>query len=103
MRRLTPRECERLQGLPDDWTRHGASGKEISDSRRYQMIGNAGAVGELTIAVDRAATRYSVRLPYGATLGHEARYDQLTDPIQFTQGRVYVARGAEIEDASKGE
>ena len=44
VRRLTPRECERLQGLPDDWTRHGASGKEISDSRRYQMIGNAGAV-----------------------------------------------------------
>jgi len=44
VRRLTPREYERLQGLPDDWTRHGASGKEISDSRRYQMIGNAGAV-----------------------------------------------------------
>lgn len=64
---------------------------------------HAGAVGELTIAVDRAATRYSVRLPYGATLGHEARYDQLTDPIQFTQGRVYVKRGNEIEDVSKGK
>ena len=44
VRRLTPTECERLQGLPDQWTRYGASGKEISDSRRYQMIGNAGAV-----------------------------------------------------------
>ena len=64
---------------------------------------HAGAVGELTIAVDRAATRYSVRLPCGATLGHDAPYDQLTDPIQFTQGRVYVARGGEIEDASTGE
>ena len=64
---------------------------------------HAGAVGELTITVDRAATRYSVRLPYGATLGHDAPYDQLTDPIQFTQGRVYVKRGNEIEDASGGE
>lgn len=39
VRRLTPRECERLQGWPDDWTRHGATG-EISDTQRYKMIGN---------------------------------------------------------------
>lgn len=41
VRRLTPRECERLQGFPDDWTRWDASGKEISDSARYRMLGNA--------------------------------------------------------------
>jgi DNA (cytosine-5)-methyltransferase 1 len=41
VRRLTPRECERLQGFPDDWTRWDAEGKEISDSARYRMIGNA--------------------------------------------------------------
>ena len=44
VRRLTPRECERLQGFPDDWTRFGADGKEISDTPRYRMIGNAVAV-----------------------------------------------------------
>lgn len=44
VRRLTPRECERLQGFPDDWTRYGADGKEISDSARYRMLGNAVAV-----------------------------------------------------------
>lgn len=44
IRRLTPRECERLMGLPDDWTRHGASGKEIPDSRRYHMCGNGAVV-----------------------------------------------------------
>ena len=43
-RRLTPRECERLQGFPDDWTRYGEGGREISDSARYRMIGNAVAV-----------------------------------------------------------
>lgn len=41
VRRLTPKECERLQGFPDDWTCYGADGKEISDSARYRMIGNA--------------------------------------------------------------
>jgi DNA (cytosine-5)-methyltransferase 1 len=45
LRRLTPRECERLQGFPDDWTRWGATpdGRtvEISDTRRYRLLGNA--------------------------------------------------------------
>lgn len=44
VRRLTPQECERLQGFPDDWTLYDANGKEISDSARYRMLGNAVAV-----------------------------------------------------------
>ena len=44
VRRLTPRECERLQGFPDDWTRFDATGKELSDSPRYRMLGNAVSV-----------------------------------------------------------
>lgn len=48
VRRLTPRECERLQGFPDDHTRYGvdASGRryELKDSPRYKMLGNAVAV-----------------------------------------------------------
>ena len=38
VRRLTPRECERLQGHPDDWT----AGQ--SDSQRYKQLGNGVAV-----------------------------------------------------------
>ena len=41
VRRLTPRECERLQGFPDDWTKYGAEGEIISDTQRYKCIGNA--------------------------------------------------------------
>jgi DNA (cytosine-5)-methyltransferase 1 len=41
VRRLTPRECERLQGFSDDWTRWAADGTEVSDSARYRMLGNA--------------------------------------------------------------
>ena len=41
IRRLTPIECERLQGFPDNWTKHGQELGEISDSQRYKMCGNA--------------------------------------------------------------
>jgi len=45
IRRLTPTECERLQGFPDGWTQKGLTkeGKEIniSDSQRYKVLGNA--------------------------------------------------------------
>jgi DNA (cytosine-5)-methyltransferase 1 len=41
VRRLTPTECERLMGLPDDWTKYGEDGKDISDSKRYSMLGNS--------------------------------------------------------------
>jgi len=44
VRRLLPVECERLQGYPDGWTESGHDGKEISDTRRYQMLGNSVAV-----------------------------------------------------------
>src|SRR4030067_944630 len=38
VRRLTPTECERLQGFPDGWTTGQA------DSTRYRQLGNAVAV-----------------------------------------------------------
>jgi len=43
VRRLTPLECERLQGFPDFWTEQGG-GRSISDTSRYQMLGNSIAV-----------------------------------------------------------
>jgi DNA (cytosine-5)-methyltransferase 1 len=41
IRRLTPAECERLQGFPDNWTALGIGEEPISDSQRYKMCGNA--------------------------------------------------------------
>jgi site-specific DNA-cytosine methylase len=38
VRRLTPLECERLQGFPDGWT------EDQSDTHRYKQMGNAVAV-----------------------------------------------------------
>ncbi len=44
VRRLTPRECERLQGFPDDWTNVSRNGKPAPDGPRYKAIGNSMAV-----------------------------------------------------------
>ena len=44
VRRLTPRECERLQGLPDNWTLITYRGKPAADGNRYRAIGNGMAV-----------------------------------------------------------
>lgn len=46
IRRLTPIECERLQGFPDNWTANGVDHAKgmfvpISDTQRYKMCGNA--------------------------------------------------------------
>ena len=48
VRRLTPLECERLQGFPDGWTdigewidTKGKLHKESSDSARYKALGNS--------------------------------------------------------------
>jgi len=62
VRRLTPLECERLMGWPDDWTRWTAGGKEIADSHRYRMAGNgvvasvAEWIGHRLVAVDGMAS-----------------------------------------------
>lgn len=48
VRRLMPVECEKLQGLPENWTRYREDGTELSDSARYRMIGNAVALPVVT-------------------------------------------------------
>jgi DNA (cytosine-5)-methyltransferase 1 len=44
VRRLTPRECERLQGFPDDWTLipwRGKAADQCPDGPRYKALGNS--------------------------------------------------------------
>ena len=56
IRRLTPKECERLQGFPDDWTAKGvfdAEEKEISDTQRYKTLGNAVTVNVIEAIIRR--------------------------------------------------
>jgi DNA (cytosine-5)-methyltransferase 1 len=41
LRRLTPLECERLMGFPDEHTKYYHDGKIVADTNRYKMCGNA--------------------------------------------------------------
>ena len=47
IRRLTPTECERLQGFPDGWT------EGFSDTQRYKMMGNAVTVNVIQAVVGK--------------------------------------------------
>ena len=47
IRRLTPIECERLQGFPDNWT------EGFSDTQRYKMMGNAVTVNVIKAIGER--------------------------------------------------
>ena len=47
IRRLTPTECERLQGFPDGWT------DNQSDSQRYKQLGNAVSVPVVQAIIER--------------------------------------------------
>ena len=51
IRRLTPVECERLQGFPDGWT------AGVSDSQRYKCLGNAVTVNVVAAIVSALAGR----------------------------------------------
>ena len=57
IRRLTPKECERLQGFPDDWTSEGIINGEIvkmSDTQRYKQCGNAVTVDIVSLVAKRS-------------------------------------------------
>lgn len=64
IRRLTPLECERLQGFPDDWTRFGIAMDKyptkhnvaISDAQRYKMCGNAVTTNVIKVVFERILT-----------------------------------------------
>lgn len=47
IRRLTPVECERLQGFPDGWT------EGVSDTQRYKTLGNAVTVNVIQHIAER--------------------------------------------------
>lgn len=65
VRRLTPTECERLQGFPDGWTdigawtdENGKLHKESSDSARYKALGNSIALPPWKWVLKRLCAQY---------------------------------------------
>ena len=68
VRRLTPRECERLQGMPDDHTKvpyRGKTAEECPDTPRYKAIGNSMAVPVMRWLGERIAMADASTCPRG--------------------------------------
>lgn len=69
VRRLTPTECERLQGFPDGYTNVPFRGKPAADGPRYKALGNSWAVpcarwiGERIDLVEQLAAQAGASLP----------------------------------------
>lgn len=57
VRRLTPKECERLMGFPDDYTNISPS---VRVTNRYQAIGNSWAVPVVSWVIDRIVNQPSI-------------------------------------------
>ena len=101
IRRLTPLECERLQGFPDGWTDIGAwtdekgkLHKESSDSARYKALGNSIALPPWKWVLKRICAQYE----RDATLG--SLFDGIGGfPLLWTQlnGWNSVKWASEIE------
>ena len=72
VRRLTPLECERLQGFPDGWTDIGeytdSKGKkrQTTDSARYKALGNAIALPFWKVLARRISAQYDRDITIGS-------------------------------------
>lgn len=99
VRRLTPLECERLQGFPDGWTDIGewtdTKGKKRkeADSPRYKALGNSIALPFW----EWMAKRMSKYLPENATMG--SLFDGIGGfPLVYSRAGVTPVWASEIEE-----
>ena len=97
-RRLTPLECERLQGYPDGWTDIGAwvdsKGKthKDADSPRYKALGNSIALPFWQWMAERMAKH----LPENATMA--SLFDGIGGfPLSFQRAGVKPVWASEVE------
>jgi DNA (cytosine-5)-methyltransferase 1 len=89
VRRLTPTECERLMAFPDDWTKRGHDGRLLSDSARYQLLGNSIVVNVLAYIMQNIAEALHSRkrYPHGE--------DETPDTIFFDNLQFIKQQGSE--------
>lgn len=85
VRRLTPRECERLQGMPDDWSKYGINEKgevyELPDSARYRLQGNGIATPFWKYLLKRISAQYERDPTMGSLFDGQASFPMLWEGI----------------------
>ena len=85
VRRLTPKECERLQGMPDDWSKYGVNEKgemyELPDSARYRLQGNGIATPFWRYLLKRISAQYERDATLGSLFDGQASFPMLWEQI----------------------
>lgn len=98
VRRLTPMECERLQGMPDDWSRYGVNEKgevyELSDSARYRLQGNGIATPFWRWLLKRISAQYERTPTLGSLFDGQASFPMIWEGIN---GKGSAVWSSEIE------
>lgn len=99
VRRITPLECERLQGLPDNWTDIGewvdSKGKKrkSADSMRYKALGNAIALPFWKVIARRIAAQYDRDITMGSLFDGIGCF-----PLAFSHVGAVPVWASEIEE-----
>ena len=100
VRRLTPTECERLQGFPDGWTdigkwkdSKGKVHKEASDSARYKALGNSIALPFWQYLARRICAQYERDITIGSLFDGIGGF-----PYVFERCGAKAVWASEIED-----
>ena len=98
VRRLTPMECERLQGMPDDWSKYGINEKgevyELSDSARYRLQGNGIATPFWRWLLKRISAQYERPATLGSLFDGQASFPMIWEGINGNGSAVW---SSEIE------
>lgn len=85
VRRLTPKECERLQGMPDDWSKYGVNEKgevyELPDSARYRLQGNGIATPFWRYLLKRISAQYERTPTLGSLFDGQASFPMIWEGI----------------------
>ena len=85
VRRLTPKECERLQGMPDDWSRWGVNEKgevyELADTARYRLQGNGIATPFWRWLMKRISAQYERTPTLGSLFDGQASFPMIWESI----------------------
>jgi len=100
VRRLTPLECERLQGFPDGWTdigewidTKGKLHKESSDSSRYKALGNSIALPFWKWLAKRICAQYERDVTMGSLFDGIGGF-----PLAFEKAGAKAVWASEIEE-----
>jgi len=85
VRRLTPLECERLQGMPDNWSKYGINEKgevfELSDSARYRLQGNGIATPFWRWLLKRISAQYERTPTLGSLFDGQGSFPMIWEGI----------------------